>query len=428
MTQSPHLSLPLLAPAQAQKHVTVNEAVLRLESANRHSVRSRTLTQPPPDAAEGDRFIVPDNGSFGDAAVGQIAALIGGSWWAMSPETGQRVWCDDEALFLTHHEGDWQSGDAAQTEASRFGVNTQADSTNRLAVKSDAILLSHDDITPGSGDVRLSLNRASDNNVAGILFQSGYSGRVAMQLGSQADFAISTSPDGAQFHDAIRISDSGSVSFPGGVDLPPVLHGRPDAGLGHYDTLYLDPSNGDDTATGRSISEAVQSVQGLATVLPVGRWAVVFLLGDIEWDWMISLAYPLAKLEFRGLSSDGSAYVTRTIRVRDAQNAPGYSGGLQLRASTSLEFVNIDIQLDSAGSFPFLFFDSTIGYLKTYNMTVTRTGSGSACLFGPSRSFVASFHDNLTIDMSASGFIFDGVGAGADPNAGWGSPSNMTAF
>lgn len=57
---SPTLSLPYIQPAQAQKHVTHNEALRILDAVTQLSVISTTLTIPPAQTAEGDRYIVAD--------------------------------------------------------------------------------------------------------------------------------------------------------------------------------------------------------------------------------------------------------------------------------------------------------------------------------------------------------------------------------
>ena len=47
-----HLALPLLAAAQAQKHVTHNDALLRLDAVVQTSVLAMTLTEPPASPTE----------------------------------------------------------------------------------------------------------------------------------------------------------------------------------------------------------------------------------------------------------------------------------------------------------------------------------------------------------------------------------------
>jgi Protein of unknown function (DUF2793) len=58
MPASPNLSLPFLEAAQAQKHVTHNEALSVLDAVVHLSVLDRDLAVPPPAPQEGDRYLV----------------------------------------------------------------------------------------------------------------------------------------------------------------------------------------------------------------------------------------------------------------------------------------------------------------------------------------------------------------------------------
>ena len=53
-----HLLLPYILAAQAQKHVTHNEALRLLDGLVQLSVLDRDLTAPPGSPADGDRYIV----------------------------------------------------------------------------------------------------------------------------------------------------------------------------------------------------------------------------------------------------------------------------------------------------------------------------------------------------------------------------------
>ncbi|MBL4619601.1 MAG: DUF2793 domain-containing protein [Marinicaulis sp.] len=53
MEQSPRLSLPYVQPAQAQKHVTVNESFRRLDALTQLTVLSQTIAAEPGAPAEG---------------------------------------------------------------------------------------------------------------------------------------------------------------------------------------------------------------------------------------------------------------------------------------------------------------------------------------------------------------------------------------
>ena len=53
MSETNRLSLPLVQPAQAQKHVTVNEALVRLDGLVNLVLNSVTTTSPPAAVVEG---------------------------------------------------------------------------------------------------------------------------------------------------------------------------------------------------------------------------------------------------------------------------------------------------------------------------------------------------------------------------------------
>ena len=59
------LQLPHILAAQAQKHVTHNEALRLLDGLVQISVLDRGLTSPPGCPADGDRYIV-GSGAAGD--------------------------------------------------------------------------------------------------------------------------------------------------------------------------------------------------------------------------------------------------------------------------------------------------------------------------------------------------------------------------
>jgi len=119
----------------------------------------------PVSPADGARYIVgmsPEGAWEGHAQ--HIACFEYGSWAFTEIQQGWIVWVEDAG---ENGSGDaFISNGAALVPLSRapstldsLGINTAADSVNRLAVKSDAVLLSHDDISPGSGDMRLALNK-----------------------------------------------------------------------------------------------------------------------------------------------------------------------------------------------------------------------------------------------------------------------------
>ena len=86
---SPILSLPLIQPAQAQKHVTHNEALRVLDVVVQLVVIAADQTAPPAVAAAGDRYIVaaPASGAWTGHA-GEVAYFMDGAWSFIAPQAG----------------------------------------------------------------------------------------------------------------------------------------------------------------------------------------------------------------------------------------------------------------------------------------------------------------------------------------------------
>ena len=93
MSETTNLELPLVQAAQAQKHVTVNEALVRLDAAIFTSVLDWNVFLPPVSATEGDAYIVGEGATGAWAAHDQkIAVFSYGGWVFLSPKVGWRAW------------------------------------------------------------------------------------------------------------------------------------------------------------------------------------------------------------------------------------------------------------------------------------------------------------------------------------------------
>ncbi|MBY0423023.1 MAG: DUF2793 domain-containing protein [Parvularculaceae bacterium] len=215
---SPRLSLSYVLPQQAQKHVTVNETVRRLDALVQLAVVSRSLAAEPTAPAEGDAYILPagrSGGAWSAMAVGAIAAWQDGAWVEIAPRLGWRAYAAAESRLLVYNGSAWTEVVGAAETAARFGVNTAADTTNRLAVKANAALFSHDDVTPGSGDHRLVVNKSAAARTGAVVLQTGFSGRAELGLAGDDDFRVKVSAEGAVWHEALVVSrTTGVVSTP----------------------------------------------------------------------------------------------------------------------------------------------------------------------------------------------------------------------
>jgi hypothetical protein len=93
MARTAHLDLPLIMPAQAQKHVTVNEALARLDATVQLRVISSVTDAPPAAAADGASYLIPDPASGEwNGRSGQVAVWSNGGWVYLAPRAGWRAW------------------------------------------------------------------------------------------------------------------------------------------------------------------------------------------------------------------------------------------------------------------------------------------------------------------------------------------------
>ena len=219
MDDTPNLKLPIIAAAQAQKHVTHNEALRALDAIVQLAVETADLASPPTAPAEGARYIVAA-GAVGawSGMDGRIAAFQDGGWAFHVPCEGWVAWVTDTALLHVFDGGAWVAQAKGLTSVNPIalvGVATVADATNKLAVKSNAVLFSHDDVTPGNGSIQAKLNKATATTTASVLFQDGWSGRAEMGLTGDDDFHVKVSADGGTWHEGVTIERAtGRVSFP----------------------------------------------------------------------------------------------------------------------------------------------------------------------------------------------------------------------
>lgn len=113
--ESAKLRIPYIAAAQAQKHVTHNEAMTLLDTLVQLSVLDKDLTAPPVSPNEGDSYIVAGGGgTASDDWVGwekRIARYIDGTWRSYLAGAGDGAgwlaWVQDEDAMYRFDGSDW---------------------------------------------------------------------------------------------------------------------------------------------------------------------------------------------------------------------------------------------------------------------------------------------------------------------------------
>jgi len=88
-------------------------------------------------------------------------------------------------------------------------VNSAADSTNKLAVKSDAVLFDNN-----GTNSQVKVNKNASGDTASHLFQDNYSGRAEFGLIADDNFQLKVSSDGSSWHQSFVVDKaSGNVDF-----------------------------------------------------------------------------------------------------------------------------------------------------------------------------------------------------------------------
>jgi hypothetical protein len=212
MTATPRLILPLLAAGQAQKHVTHNDALTRLDALVHLVVDSRTQAAPPGTPTELSAYIVPGGGSGAFAGrTDQVALFEDGGWTFLTPRPGWQAWVADEGEHNLWTGTEWRrDSPLSGLGASLWGVNGTADATTRFVVQAQASLFNH----AGAGH-QVKLNKAAAGETASLLFQDGYSGRAEIGLAGDDDLHLKVSADGSGWAEALVVDrTTGEVALP----------------------------------------------------------------------------------------------------------------------------------------------------------------------------------------------------------------------
>jgi len=209
-----HLLLPYILAAQAQKHVTHNEALRLLDGLVQLSVLDRTRTAPPASPVDGQRHIV-GSGATGDWSGWDLAVAyhVDGAWMRLAPRPGWRAWVEDEGALLVFDGAAWVSTvPTILQDVMRLGIGTAADAANPFSAKLNAALWTALTAAEGgSGDLRTAFNKEGAGNVLSLVLQSGFSARAELGLVASDDLTLKVSPDGATWHETLAVDRASGI-------------------------------------------------------------------------------------------------------------------------------------------------------------------------------------------------------------------------
>lgn len=140
MATTPHIGLVLLEQAQAQKELTVNTALMRIDALLNAPVIDKDLTTPPASPATGDTYIVPAGATGAWAGQSTKIAYFEQVWRFITPNTGLMRWIADESAHYIYNGSIWSS--------MALGAGVLDDLTNvALSAPADGQVLTYDSAT-----------------------------------------------------------------------------------------------------------------------------------------------------------------------------------------------------------------------------------------------------------------------------------------
>ena len=105
------LALPMIVPGQAQKEMTHNEALVRIDAAVQPNVVALGLATPPTDPDDGACWIVGDSASGAWSGHDQqLAIWTAAGWRFVAPTLGFAVWLAESGVSARFVDGAWEVG------------------------------------------------------------------------------------------------------------------------------------------------------------------------------------------------------------------------------------------------------------------------------------------------------------------------------
>ncbi|HEY7229435.1 MAG TPA: DUF2793 domain-containing protein [Pseudolabrys sp.] len=191
MTNTSRLALPAIEAAQAQKHVTHNEALVLLDALTHLAIESRALSAPPASPNEGACYIAGAGaGGAWTGWDGQIALYVAGGWVRIVPVSGMKAWVLAERLTVTYEDNAWRDGIALTAHGGRV----------TLRAKEEELTL--------TGPFTETANASFIPDRAVVL---GVASRTTLPIAGATSYGVGVSGNSTQFGDLLGIA-SGSTN------------------------------------------------------------------------------------------------------------------------------------------------------------------------------------------------------------------------
>lgn len=193
MAATPHLGITLVEQSQAQKEVTVNMALMRIDALLNSSAIDRDLAGPPQDPEEGDVYIVSSPATGDWEGKEKAVAYFEQVWRFIVPNEGLTLWVQDEGMSYVFDGDDWVASGGSGGGDVSAATNANGNAGGVFRNKSGASLV-FNNIVAGS-NVSVSGGGASGGDIV-ISAAGGGGGGGASVLTGLNDVNLSGLADG----------------------------------------------------------------------------------------------------------------------------------------------------------------------------------------------------------------------------------------
>jgi len=214
MTTSNRLDITEMAETQEGRHITVNEAIAKLEAgACLFGAISVLDNAPPVSPAEGDIYVIGTSGSGAWSGQNEKVAVYYNAEWKFLPALpGMQAYAADEDAFYYHDVGGtWTLITSSSGLGDVVGPGSAVDSnivlfntTTGKLIKDGGVAISTDGTFAANSDAKLATEKATKTYVDGLALNLGKRSRV--RVATTASVTISTALNNGDSLDGVTLA------------------------------------------------------------------------------------------------------------------------------------------------------------------------------------------------------------------------------
>jgi len=142
MTQTNNLAISLLEQSQAQKEITINQAIVRIDSLLNTAAKSRSLATPASSPAQGDLYIVASSPTGDWAGQAGKITYFDAIWRFITPKAGFSIFVGDEGVFAIYDGANWLVAGLKNISATSYTISAIDNKSTLLFTSASAVSVS----------------------------------------------------------------------------------------------------------------------------------------------------------------------------------------------------------------------------------------------------------------------------------------------